>query len=74
VKFNRLVWPYAVNAGDHLMVPTRPLTPDELYQKSQGEFLPAIWQYLLSFRTSLYHPVVGHSAEKKTRAKPRRGK
>jgi len=74
VRFNRLVWPYAVNAGDRLMVPTRPLTPDELYQKLQSEFLPPVWQYLLSFRTSLYHPAIGRSAEKKTRAKPRRGK
>lgn len=56
VKFNRLVWPYALNVGDKLMVPIRPLTPDELYRKSQIELLPSVWSYLISFKSSLYHP------------------
>jgi len=60
VKFNRLVWPYAVNAGDRLMVPTRPLTVDEFYAKLEREQMPAIWWYLISPRPSLYHPRIAN--------------
>lgn len=56
VKFNRLVWPYSLNAKDKLMIPTRLLTGDELYQKYQTEFLPNFFSYLISWRSSLYHP------------------
>ncbi len=56
VKFNQLVWPYALNMGDKLTIPIRPLTPEELYRKQQTETMPSLAQYLLSLKSSLYHP------------------
>ncbi|MFH0905699.1 MAG: DUF916 domain-containing protein [bacterium] len=58
IKFSRLKWPYALNPGDKLLVPNDRLTPDELYRKTQTEFMPAIWRYLISWQASLYHPAV----------------
>ncbi len=62
VKFNRLVWPYALNVGDKLVVPVRPLTSDELYRKSEIETMPPVTSYLLSFKSSLYHPRLSASS------------
>jgi hypothetical protein len=73
VKFNRLAWPYALNAGDRLMIPTNLLTPNQLYHKYQTESMPSVWRYLVSFRASLYHPSLRSvKAEDPTKAsKPR---
>lgn len=55
-KFNRLTWPYTLNAGDKLMLPIGWLTSDELYQKQTTDPMPNFLSYLLSWQTSLYHP------------------
>jgi len=56
VRFNHLEWPYALNAGDKLMIPTCLLTSEEFNRKIQTEFMPSFWKYLFSYQSSLYHP------------------
>ncbi len=69
VRFNRLVWPYALNVGDKLMIPIRPLTSDELYRKSETETMPSLVSYLLSFKSSLYHPRITTSGQPRLSAR-----
>jgi len=64
-KFNRLVWPYTLSAGDNLMLPIGWLTPEELSRKSQTEPMPTFGQYLITWQTSLYHPTSNRKSSTK---------
>lgn len=56
IQLNSLLWPYAINAQDKLLIPKGRLTAEELSAKRAKSPLPSILIYLFSGRLSLYHP------------------